>query len=66
MRVFQQWIRTKISTKQKNSLFNGILYLKGGDLTEELKGIKDVDVHDISEFFEEKFFETKKVIYLRC
>ena len=66
MKVFQQWVRKKISTKQKNTLFNGILYLKGGDLTEELKGIKDVDLYDISDFFEEEFFETKKVVYVRC
>ena len=65
MKVFQQWVRKRISTKQKNTLFNGILYLKGGDLTDELKGIKNIDVYDISNFFEEDFFETKKVVYIR-
>ena len=65
MKVFQQWVRKRISTKQRNIFFNGILYLKGGDLTEELKGIKNVDVYDISNFFEEDFFETKKVVYIR-
>jgi 16S rRNA (guanine527-N7)-methyltransferase len=64
MKVFQQWVRERISTKQNNTLFNGILYLKGGDLTEELKGIKNVDVYDISNFFEEDFFETKKVVHI--
>ena len=64
MKVFQQWVRKRISTKQKNTLFNGILYLKGGDLKEELKGIKNVDVYDISNFFEEDFFETKKVVHI--
>jgi len=64
MKVFQQWVRKRISTKQKNTLFNGILYLKGGDLTEELEGIKNVDVYDISNFFEEDFFETKKIVYI--
>ena len=64
MKVFQQWVRKRISTKQKNTLFNGILYLKGGDLIQELKGIRNVDVYDISDFFDENFFETKKVVYL--
>jgi len=64
MKVFQQWVRKRISTKQRNILFNGILYLKGGDLTKELKGIKNVDMHNISNFFEEEFFETKKVVYI--
>ena len=64
MKVFQQWVRKKISTKQKNTLYNGILYLKGGNLTEELKGIKNVDIYDIPKYFEEDFFETKKVVYI--
>ena len=64
MKVFQQWVRKRISTKQNNILFNGILYLKGGDLTEELKGIKNVDVYDIPNFFEEEFFETKNVVHI--
>ena len=64
MKVFQQWVRKMISTKQKNSLFNGIIYLKGGDLTEELHGIKNVDIYDISDFFEEDFFKTKKIVYI--
>ena len=64
MKVFQQWVRKRISVKQNNTLFNGILYLKGGDLTEELKGIKNVDVYDIPNFFEEEFFETKKVVHI--
>lgn len=63
MKVFQQWVRNKISTNQKNTLYNGILYLKGGDLTEELKGIKNVDIYDIPQYFEEDFFETKKIVY---
>jgi len=64
MKVFQQWVRKRISTKQNNTLFNGILYLKGGDLTEELQGIKNVDLYDIPNFFEEEFFETKKVVHI--
>jgi len=64
MKIFQQWVRKRISTKQNNTLFNGILSLKGGDLSEELKGIKNVDVYDIPNFFDEEFFETKKVVYI--
>ena len=64
MKVFQQWVRKIISTKQKNNLLNGIIYLKGGDLTDELQGIKNVDIYDIPEFFEEDFFKTKKIVYI--
>ena len=64
MKIFQQWVKKRISTKQNNTIFNGIIYLKGGDLIEELKGIKNVDVYEISDFFEEDFFETKKVVYI--
>ena len=64
MKVFHQWVRKRISTKQKNTFFNGILYLKGGDLTEELKGIKNVELYNIPDFFEEEFFETKKIVYI--
>ena len=64
MKIFQHWVRKRISTKQNNTIFNGIFYLKGGDLIEELKGIKNVDVYEISDFFKEDFFETKKVVYV--
>ena len=64
MKVFQQWVVKRISDKQKNNLINGILYLKGGDLTEELRGIKNVELYDIINFFEEDFFETKKVVHV--
>ena len=64
MKVFHQWVIKRISTKQRNILFNGILYLKGGDLTEELKGIKNVELYNIPDFFEEEFFETKKIVYI--
>ena len=64
MKVFHQWVIKRISTKQRNILFNGILYLKGGDLTDELKGIKNVELYNIPDFFEEEFFETKKIVYI--
>jgi 16S rRNA (guanine527-N7)-methyltransferase len=48
-----------------NNIPDGILYLKGGDLTDELKAFKtEVKIFDIKDFFLEPFFETKKVVYL--
>jgi 16S rRNA (guanine527-N7)-methyltransferase len=55
----------KISRNHKNSLGNGILYLKGGDFDEEIKSFKNrIMVYPLSSYFEEEFFETKKLIYL--
>ncbi|MCB2197528.1 MAG: 16S rRNA (guanine(527)-N(7))-methyltransferase RsmG [Bacteroidetes bacterium] len=63
--VFYNWVREKIKSQSKNSLKNGILYLKGGDLDEELKKIKSrITSYNISDYFTEPFFETKRVIYL--
>ena len=62
---FVPWVKKKISKTQYNQLHNGILYLKGGDLKNELFTFRHkVKTWDISDFFEEEFFETKKVIYL--
>lgn len=62
---FVPWVKKKISKSQYNDLRNGILYLKGGDLTKELFTFRHkVKTWDISDFFNEDFFETKKVIYL--
>ena len=61
---FVKWVRKNIKKKSVHELKNGILYLKGGDLTEELSPFTTVKEYLISEFFEEAFFETKKVIYL--
>ncbi len=59
------WVSTKISKTSFNDLTNGIISLKGGDLVEELKETKKTyKIWDISEFFEEEFFETKKVVHL--
>lgn len=66
MPVFISWIRNKIKTEQINALPNGILYLKGGDLREEMKPIKSYyEFYDISDFYEEEFFDTKKVVYVQ-
>ena len=64
MPEFTKWVKGKIARKQRNELKNGILYLKGGDLTEELKQYTNVKAFLLSDYFEEDFFESKKVIYL--
>ena len=62
---FAGWVRGKVSDSHYHRLRNGILYLKGGDLAEELAPFrKKVRTWDISDFYEEEFFQTKKVIYL--
>ncbi len=63
MDPFIGWIKTKFNKKGFNDLPNGILYLKGGDLTEELNEIRKKHIsYPISSYFAEDFFETKKVI----
>ena len=61
---FVFWIKDKIKKQQKHELKNGILYLKGGDLTEELAAFPSAKEYNIADFFEGEFFETKKVVYL--
>lgn len=57
------WIKKKVTNKSRNALPNGLLALKGGSLAEELGPYK-ATIHSISNFFEEEYFETKKVVYL--
>lgn len=65
MPEFLTWTKNKFKTKNNHPLRNGILYLKGGDLEEEMKSVKQkISYYPIPEFFEEEFFETKKVVYL--
>ncbi len=61
---FVSWIKDKIKKVNKHELKNGILYLKGGDLTEELALFPKSIQYNISEFFNDEFFETKKVVHL--
>jgi 16S rRNA (guanine527-N7)-methyltransferase len=61
---FVSWIKDKIKKSNTNDLSNGILYLKGGDLTEELKNFPKATQYNLSDFFKEDFFETKKVVHL--
>jgi len=63
MTDFKKWVEGKFNKTHINSINNGILYLKGGDLSEELRDILHTQ-YEISEFFEESFFKTKKVIYI--
>ena len=61
---FVSWVKTKIKKNNKHELKNGILYLKGGDLTEELKDFPKATEYNLSDYFEDEFFETKKVVHL--
>ncbi len=61
---FVKWTRKKVAKKQNHELKNGILYLKGGDLTEELTNFPKASIYNLSDFFTEDFFETKKVVHL--
>ena len=65
MPEFLKWVKGKFLNENKNKLRNGILYLKGGDLTEEMKPIKQKPKYNnITKFFDYEFFETKKVVYI--
>ncbi|MFY8008936.1 MAG: 16S rRNA (guanine(527)-N(7))-methyltransferase RsmG, partial [Flavobacterium sp.] len=57
---FYSWVKNKIKKQNKHALHNGILYLKGGDLTEELKDFPKATEYNIADFFSDPFFETKK------
>lgn len=61
---FYSWVKDKIKKQNKHELKNGILYLKGGDLTEELKDFPNATEYAIADFFDNEFFETKKVVHL--
>ena len=63
MNKFKKLVKGKISSENKNHIKNGILYLKGGDLKDEMKNINH-KIYNISDFFEEDFFETKKIVYV--
>ncbi|RZL39532.1 MAG: 16S rRNA (guanine(527)-N(7))-methyltransferase RsmG [Pedobacter sp.] len=62
---FYPWVRGKFAKENINAIPNGILYLKGGDLTEEVKESRlKADLHPLSAYFEEEFFETKYVLHI--
>lgn len=64
MKDFVSWIKYNINKKSFNDFKNGVLYLKGGDLKKELIGFKNVKTYKLSDFFNEDFFNEKKVVYL--
>ena len=61
---FVKWTKKKITKKQNHELKNGILYLKGGDLTEELKNFPKATIYNLVDYFNDDFFETKKVVHI--
>lgn len=66
MKTLKGWALPKLRSGQRGSLPNGMLVLKGGDLAEELGNARlRCDIHPISSFFEEEFFDTKQVIYAK-
>jgi len=61
---FVKWTHQKVAKKQRHELKNGILYLKGGDLTDELIHFNNAKQYNLSDYFGEDFFETKKVVHV--
>ncbi len=62
---FHEWVKHKIKKEYNHPIRNGVLYLKGGDLKEELKEAKQkYQLFNLSDYFDDPFFETKKVIYV--
>ena len=64
MPTFVHWVKGKTAKKQNHELKNGIIYLKGGDLDEELKEYPKSTIYNISDFYTEDFYDTKKVVHL--
>lgn len=64
METFVRWVRDRVAKKSNHTLKNGILYLKGGDLTEELQAFPKATMYPLTDYFQEEFFETKSVVHL--
>ena len=64
METFVRWVKNRVAKKSNHDLKNGILYLKGGDLTQELALFPKATIYPISSFYKEAFFETKSVVHL--
>lgn len=64
MDTFERWVRGKVLKENRHRLSNGILYLKGGDLTQELEPFPKAKIYPLSHYFEEEFFSTKSVVHL--
>ncbi len=64
LRTFMKWVSKNIDQENIKDPDNGVIYLKGGDLVEEVKHYRNARIYNISDFFEEEFFITKKLIYI--
>ena len=64
METFVGWVKNRVAKKSNHDLKNGILYLKGGDLTQELALFPKATIYPISSFYKEAFFDTKTVVHL--
>ena len=64
MSTFVHWVKGRIAKESKHELKNGILYLKGGDLSQELSIYKTATIYPLSVYFDEAFYETKSVVHL--
>lgn len=64
MPTFVHWVKGKIKKESQHERRNGILYLKGGDLEEELKTYRNAEIVNLTDYFDHDFFETKKIVYL--
>ncbi|MEZ4778456.1 MAG: 16S rRNA (guanine(527)-N(7))-methyltransferase RsmG [Flavobacteriaceae bacterium] len=64
MDEFVGWIKNKVAKKNRHELKNGILYLKGGDLTQELMPFPKATIFELHHYFQEAFFETKSVVHI--
>jgi 16S rRNA (guanine527-N7)-methyltransferase len=64
MDTFVEWVRHLVAKKNIHEIQNGILYLKGGDLTEELSSFPKANTYPLSSYFDEPYFETKSVVHL--
>ena len=64
MPVFVEWVKDSIRKESIHDLENGILYLKGGDLQNELKSFQKKTIYDLRNFFKDSFFETKKLVHI--
>ena len=64
METFVHWVKGRIAKENRHEMKNGILYLKGGDLQEELSRYKTAALFSLNEFFEEDYYDTKCVVHL--
>ncbi len=64
MPTFVHWVKGKIKKESAHNRRNGILYLKGGNLEEELMGYRTAEIFELSDYFNEEFYDTKRVVYL--